>query len=88
MLCNMLLYFGPLSPGLVKYVKNSPWCQVLIDFDRSFDKNTPRKLFRLWKDIKGLKPCDKEFFGQILNLNPILKPPVKELLNEQWFHLL
>lgn len=84
-LANMLSYFGPLSPGLVEHLKNSAWSQVLINLDQSFDQNTPRKPFALWRDIPGLEPGDKEFLIRILNLDPGLRPSAEELLKDPWF---
>lgn len=86
MLSNMLSYFGPLPSGLTEHIRDSPWRDVLISLDQSFDVNTPRKPFSLWGDIEGLEIGDKEFFGRILNLDPGLRPPAEELLNHQWFH--
>ena len=85
-LSNMLSYFGPLPLGLIEHIRDSPCCHVLIGLDQSFDINTPRNPFFLWRDIEGFEPGDKEFFGRILNLDPGLRPPAEELLNDQWFH--
>lgn len=84
-LSNMLSYFGPLPEGLTKHIQDSPWREVLIALDQSFDTNTPRKPFRLWRDIEGLESGDKEFFGRILNLDPGLRPSAEELSKEGWF---
>ena len=84
-LYNMLSYFGPLPPGLMGHVKDSPWCQVLVALNQSFDKENPRKPFSLWRDIEGLEAGDKEFFGRILNLDPGLRPSAEELLGDPWF---
>ena len=84
-LANMLSYFGPLPVGLVEHVRDTIWSQVLISLDESFDVNTPRRPFRLWRDIEGLEAGDKEFFGRILNLDPGLRPSAEELLNDEWF---
>ena len=84
-LANMLSYFGPLPEGLVKHIQGSPWREVLISLDQSFDANTPRKPFCLWRDIEGLEPGDKDFFGRILNLDPGLRPSAEELSKEGWF---
>lgn len=85
-LSNMLSYFGPLPWGLIEHIKEATWCQVLTGLDESFDKETPRKPFSLWRDIEELNPGDKEFLGRILNLDPSLRPSAEELLNDQWFH--
>lgn len=82
---NMLSYFGPLPRGLREHLHDSPWCQVLTMIDQSFDQNTPRKPFILWKNIEGICPGDKEFIGRILNLDPKLRPSASELLNDEWF---
>lgn len=84
-LANMLSYFGPPPGGLTEYVRDSPWRQVLLLLDQSFDINAPRKPFRLWRDIEELEPGDKEFLGRILNLDPGLRLSAEELLNAQWF---
>lgn len=84
-LSNMLSYFGPLPEGLTEHIRNSPWREVLIALDQSFDVDTPRKPFFLWRDIEGLEPGDKEFFGRILNLDPGLRLTAEELLKDQWF---
>lgn len=84
-LANMLSYFGPLPEGLVGHMRGSPWEEVLISLDGSFDADTPRKPFRLWRDIEGLESGDKEFFGRILNLDPALRPSAEELSNDPWF---
>lgn len=84
-LSNMLSYLGPLPWGLIEHIKDSPWCHALIALDQSFDKETPRNPFFLWRDIEGLEPGDKEFFGPILNMDPGLRPPAEELLNDRWF---
>ncbi|MCJ1382427.1 hypothetical protein MMC17_005540 [Xylographa soralifera] len=85
-LANMLSYFGPLPEGLIKHTQGSVWCDVLKVLYQSFDVNTPRKPFYLWRDIKGLEPGDKEFLVRILNLDPGLRPLAGDLLNDQWFH--
>ena len=85
-LFNMLSYFVPLPLGLIEHIRDSPWCHVLIGLDQSFDINNPRKPFFLWRDIEGLVPGDKEFFGRILNLDPGLRPSAEQLLNDQWFY--
>ena len=84
-LSNMFSYFGPLPPALMDHIEDSPWCSVFIGLDQSFDKNTPRKPFSLWRNIEGLEPGDKEFFGQLLNLAPGLRPAAEELLAHPWF---
>lgn len=84
-LSNMLSYFGPLPMGLMEHIRGSNWCGVLIALDQSFDKDTPRKPFTLWRDIEELEPGDKEFLGQILTLDPGLRPSAKELLKDDWF---
>ena len=84
-LSNMLSYFGPLPEGLTKHIQDSPWREVLIALDQSFDTNTPRKPFCLWRDIEGLESGDREFFGRILNLDPALRPSAEELSKEGWF---
>ena len=84
-LSNMLSYFGPLSPGLIEHLKDSPWCDVLTILDQSFDESTPRKPFSLWRDIQGLEANDKEFFERIIRLDPGLRPSAEELLEDKWF---
>lgn len=81
----MLSYFGPLPPALVEHLKDSPWWQVLIALDQSFDKITPRKPLSFWRDIEGLEPGDEEFLGWLLNLAPGLRPAAEELLKHPWF---
>ena len=85
-LSNMLSYFGPVPEGLIRHIHDSPWCQVLVGLDNSFDASTPRKPFSLWRDIEGLEPGDKEFFTRILNLDPGLRPSAEELTMDQWFN--
>ena len=80
-LSNMLSKFGPLPEGLIEHIQDSVWSQVLTGLDQSFDANAPRKPFS-WIDIEGLEPCDKEIFGRILKLDPGLRPPAEELLND------
>lgn len=82
---KMLSYFGPLPLGLMEHIKVSNWCGVLTILDQSFDENTPRKPFFLWRDIEGLEPGDKEFFERILKLDPALRPSATELLKDKWF---
>lgn len=84
-LSNMLSYFGPLPEALVQHVNDSPWCQVLIALDQSFDKDNPRKPFSLWRDIDGLEAEDKEFLRPLLNLAPRPRPAAEELLTHPWF---
>ena len=84
-LSSMLSYFGPLPAALIEHVKDSFWCPVLVGLDQSFDKNTPRKPFSLWRDIAGLERDDKKFLGRLLNLAPGLRPTAEELLKDLWF---
>ena len=81
---NMLSYFGPLPLGLFEYVKSSPWSHVLVQLDQSFNKEYPRKPFRLW-EFDEIQPEDKQFFGRILNLDPKKRPSADELLVDPWF---
>lgn len=83
---NMLSYFGPLSLGLFEYVKSSPWSHVLVQLDQSFNKECPRKPFRLW-EFDELHAEDKAFFGRILNLDPEQRPSAEELLVDPWFSI-
>jgi serine/threonine protein kinase len=84
-LASMLSYCGPLPPGLLEHVKDSPWSVVLMNLDGSFDTENPATPFSLWTDIDGLEPGDKEFIGRILNLDPALRPSAEELLQDEWF---
>ena len=84
-LSNMLSYFGPLPEGLIEHLRGSEWCHVLTRLDQSFDESTPRMPFALWKNIEGIEPGDKEFFGRILKLDPELRPSAEELLKDEWF---
>ena len=84
-LASMLSYFGPLPPGLLEHVKDSPWSVVLMNLNESFDAENPATPFGLWTDIDGLETSDKEFIGRILNLDPALRPSAEELLKDEWF---
>ena len=84
-LSNMLSYFGPLPPALLEHVRDPQWCSVLTHLDQSFNMDNPRKPFSLWRDIEGLEPGDKEFFGQLLDLAPGNRPTAEDLLKHSWF---
>ncbi|KAL8727174.1 MAG: hypothetical protein Q9166_006211 [cf. Caloplaca sp. 2 TL-2023] len=84
-LSNQLSYFGPLTRGLLDLVGDSPWRQVLLNLNNSFDKDYPALPFSMWKDIDGLEPGDKEFFLRIMKLDPDERPSAEELLEDPWF---
>jgi len=86
-LINTLSYFGPLPLALFNHMGDRHWSYTLVQLDQSFDEENPRMPFALWRDIEGLEPSDKEFFGRILNLDPGLRPSAEELLNDERFHL-
>lgn len=66
----------------LKYLGDSPWCQILEVLRDGFNKTNPRKPVSLWKGI------DEDFRDLITGLtkfDPEQRLTAKEALEHRWF---
>lgn len=83
---RQISYFADLDSflGLLRYLGNSPWCQVLETLCGGFNKENPREPFVRW-DMEPLDSDFKDLIGGLTNFNPAKRLTADEVLAHIWF---
>ena len=68
--------------GVLKYLGDSPWCEVLKVIRGGFNKANPRKPFSLWKSVDE---DFKDLIGGLTNFDPAKRFTAHEALAHSWF---
>lgn len=77
-------YFGDLEgiEGLIRYLGDSPWAQIMAMIAADFNADNPRRPFQLWQDID---PTFKDLIVRMMNVDPTKRLTAKEALAHSWF---
>jgi serine/threonine protein kinase len=81
---RQLSYFSDLEgiEGLIQYLGDSPWAQLIAMIAADFNANNPRRPFGLWQD---LDPTFKDLVVRMMNVDPTKRLTAKEALAHTWF---
>jgi serine/threonine protein kinase len=81
---RQLSYFSDLEgvEGLIRYLGDSPWAQLMAMVAADFNADNPRRPFGLWQD---LDPDFKDLIVRMMNVDPIRQLTAKEALEHTWF---
>ena len=81
---RQLSYFSDLEgiEGLIRYLGNSPWAQLMAMIAADFNADNPRRPFALWKDID---PDFKDLVVRMMNVDPTRRLTANEALAHKWF---
>jgi serine/threonine protein kinase len=85
---RMIMYFGPVTLGLLEHVNDDKWCSAMIKLNSSFNKDNPARPFRLWDErgFPGLESDFKRLVGRMMALDPAERATVNELLEDPWWY--
>lgn len=67
--------------GLLRYLGDSPWREVLKVIRDGFNKTNPRKPFSLWKNVDA---DFKDLIGGLTNFDPAKRLTAHEALLHRW----
>jgi len=83
---RQISYFADLDSlcGLMKYLGDSLWCQVLQITAEGFNKENPREPFSLWK-MEHLDSDFKDLIAGLPNFDPAKRFAADEALSHVWF---
>ncbi|KAJ4355359.1 uncharacterized protein N0V89_003375 [Didymosphaeria variabile] len=81
---RQLSYFSDLEgiDGLIQYLGNSPWAQLIAMVAADFNADNPRRPFALWQDID---PEFKDLVVRMMNVDPTRRLTANEALAHKWF---
>jgi serine/threonine protein kinase len=68
--------------GFLKYLGESPWCEVLTVIRDGFTETNPRKPFSLWKNIDA---DFKDLIGGLMKFDPAKRLTAHDALAHRWF---
>jgi serine/threonine protein kinase len=68
--------------GLIRYLGDSPWAQLIAMVAADFNADNPRRPFELWQD---LDPDFKDLVVRMTNVDPTRRLTAKEALEHKWF---
>jgi serine/threonine protein kinase len=81
---RQLSYFSDLEgiDGLIRYLGNSPWAQLIAMVAADFNADNPRRPLALWQDID----LDfKDLVVRMMNVDPNRRLTANEALAHKWF---
>ena len=70
--------------GLLKYLGDSPWCQIFEVLRAGFNKSNPRQPFSLWQ-IENVDEDFKDLISGLTNFDPAKRLTAYEALAHRWF---
>jgi serine/threonine protein kinase len=81
---RQLSYFSDLEgiDGLIRYLGDSPWAQLIAMVVADFNADNPRRPFSLWQDID---PEFKDLIVRMMNVDPTRRLTAEEALGHTWF---
>jgi serine/threonine protein kinase len=81
---RQISYFSDLEgiEGLIQYLGDSPWAQLIAMIAADFNADNPRRPFGLWQD---LDPTFKDLVVRMMNVDPTKRLTAKEALAHTWF---
>ncbi|UPX12663.1 uncharacterized protein EKO05_0003204 [Ascochyta rabiei] len=81
---RQLSYFSDLEgiDGLIRYLGDSPWAQLIAMVAADFNADNPRRPFALWQDID---PDFKDLIVRMMNVDPTRRLTANEALAHEWF---
>ena len=68
--------------AFLKYLGNSPWCQILEVLRNGFNKTNPRKPVSLWK---GIDEDFRDLISGLTKFDPAQRLTANEALEHRWF---
>jgi serine/threonine protein kinase len=68
--------------AFLKYLGDSPWCQILEVLRDGFNKTNPRKPISLWK---GIDKDLKDLITGLTKFDPAQRLTADEALKHRWF---
>jgi serine/threonine protein kinase len=85
---RMIMYFGPVTLGLLEHVNDDQWCSAMIKLNSSFNIDNPARPFSLWDErgFPGLESDFKRLVGRMMALDPAERATVNELLEDPWWY--
>lgn len=81
---RQLSYFSNLegTEGLIQYLGDSPWAQLIGMIAADFNAENPRRPFEMWQDIDA---DFKDLITRMMNIDPTRRLTANEALAHQWF---
>jgi serine/threonine protein kinase len=81
---RQLSYFGDLEgvKGLIRYLGDSPWAQIIAMIANDFGAENPRRPFGLWQ---GIDPVFKDLIVRMMIVDPTRRLTAREALVHPWF---
>jgi serine/threonine protein kinase len=81
---RQLSYFSTLEgiEGLIRYLDDSPWAQLISVIAADFNEENPRRPFEMWQDIDA---DFKDLITQMMNVDPTRRLTANEALSHKWF---
>ncbi|KAH7363707.1 kinase-like domain-containing protein [Pyrenochaeta sp. MPI-SDFR-AT-0127] len=81
---RQMSYFSDLEGirGLIRYLGDSPWAQLIAMVAADFNADNPRRPFMLWQN---LDPTFKDLIVRMMNVGPTRRLTAKEALAHTWF---
>lgn len=81
---RQMSYFSDLEGirGLIQYLGESPWTQLIAMIAADFNADNPRRPFTLWQN---LDPDFKDLVARMMNVDPTRRLTAKEALAHTWF---
>ena len=67
--------------GLLRYLGDSPWCEVLKVIRDGFNRTNPPQPFSLWKNVDA---NFKDLIGGLTNFDPAKRLTAHEALSHRW----
>ncbi|KAH8712230.1 kinase-like domain-containing protein [Phaeosphaeriaceae sp. PMI808] len=83
---RQLSYFSDFEgiQGLIQYLGESPWAQLIAMIAADFNADNPRRPFEIWEG-EGIDPDFKDLIVRMMNVDPRRRLTAQEALAHKWF---